>query len=159
MTVFFFVLGMNLLGMVPGSTTATANINVTAGMATVTLSVILVGGMREQGALAFWKNLIPHGVPAGLKPLLFLIEVIGIFAKVFALTVRLFANMTAGHIVLFVLIAFIIVFKNMFYVVIPASVVGAVAISCLEVFVAFLQAYIFTFLSTVFIGAALHPEH
>ncbi len=156
---FFFIATMNILGMIPGSSTPTSHFCVTAGLATMTLFMMLTGGMREQGIGGFWVNLIPHGVPTLLKPLLFVIEVIGLFAKIFALTVRLFANMTAGHTILFVLVAFIIAFKQLFYVVIPASVAGAVAISCLEVFVAFLQAYIFTFLSAVFIGAALHPEH
>ncbi|MBI1850469.1 MAG: F0F1 ATP synthase subunit A [Planctomycetes bacterium] len=159
LSVFFFVLGCNLVGLfpVPGSATPTANVNVTGAMASVTLIAIFVGGMAKQGPIAFWKNLVPHGLPFWLWPLMFVIEVVGIFAKAFALMIRLFANMTAGHLVIFVLVSLIVVFKS--YLVAFASVPGAAAIYLLEIFVAFLQAYIFTFLSAVFVGAALHPEH
>lgn len=161
LTFFFFILVMNLAGMVPGAATATAKVSVTAALASLTLATMVLGGMKEQGALAFWKNLVPHGVPAALWPLMLVIEIVGLIAKPFALTIRLFANMTAGHIVLAVLLGFTVVAKTflMGILIVPASVFGAVAISCLEVFVAFLQAYIFTFLSAVFIGMCLHPEH
>ncbi len=159
LSVFFFILACNLIGLVPvpGFSTPTGNVNVTGAMACVTLLTIFVGGMLKQGPFAFWKNLVPHGIQLWLWPLMFAIEVLGIFAKAFALMIRLFANMTAGHLVIFVLIAFIVVFKS--YLVAAVSVPGAVAIYMLEIFVAFLQAYIFTFLSAVFVGAALHPEH
>jgi F-type H+-transporting ATPase subunit a len=122
---------------------------------------MVLGGMKEQGAVSFWKNLVPHGIPLWLWPLMLVIEIVGLIAKPFALTIRLFANMTAGHIVLAVLLGFTVVAKTLLMgaLIVPASVLGAVAISCLEVFVAFLQAYIFTFLSAVFIGMCLHPEH
>jgi F-type H+-transporting ATPase subunit a len=159
LSIFFFILSCNLIGLfpVPGSATPTGNVNMTAAMACVTLATIFVGGMVKQGPIAFWKNLVPHGLPFWLWPLMFVIEVVGIFAKAFALMIRLFANMTAGHLVIFVLVSLIVVFKS--YLVAVASVPGAAAIYLLEIFVAFLQAYIFTFLSAVFVGAALHPEH
>jgi len=161
LTFFFFILVANLAGMVPGAATATAKVSVTAALASLTLATMILGGMKEQGAGAFWKNLVPHGVPWWLWPLMFVIEIVGLIAKPFALTIRLFANMTAGHIVLAVLLGFTVVAKTflMGLLIVPASVLGAVAISCLEIFVAFLQAYIFTFLSAVFIGLCLHPEH
>ncbi len=161
LTFFFFILALNLSGMFPGASTATSKVSVTAALASITLATMLIGGMKEQGVVAFWKNLVPHGIPWWLWPLMFVIEIVGLVAKPFALTIRLFANMTAGHIVLAVLIGFTVVAKSFLLgaLIVPASIFGAVAISLLEIFVAFLQAYIFTFLSAVFVGMCLHPEH
>lgn len=158
LTVFFFVLAMNLVGLVPMSATATANVAVTLTLALCTFAMVLISGMAAQGVGKFWVNLVPSGVPGWLWPMLFVIEVIGLVSKHFALTVRLAANMTAGHLILGALIALIVVSKNAIYVIIP-SLAGGIFIGCLEIFVAFLQAYIFTFLSAVFVGAALHPDH
>jgi F-type H+-transporting ATPase subunit a len=143
--------------MVPFGATATGNISVTMALAVCSLIVLVASGMVAQGPIKFWVSLVPSGVPFILWPLLFVIEVVGLIAKHIALTIRLFANMTAGHIVLAVLVAFIIVSRS--YIIAVPSVLGGVAISLLEIFVAFLQAYIFTFLSAVFVGAALHPDH
>ncbi|WZO95977.1 F0F1 ATP synthase subunit A [Isosphaeraceae bacterium EP7] len=164
-TLFFFVLTCNLLGMVPGGASATGNINVTAVLAVMTLGTVILAGSRAMGPVGFWVGIVPHlDVPALLKPplwgLMFLIEVAGLFIRHIVLAVRLFANMMAGHIVLAVILGFILVVEhsNLFAVVMPASIVGSVALSLLELFVAFLQAYIFTFLSALFIGSAVHPH-
>ena len=163
-TAFFFVLFNNLLGMIPGFASPTGNINVTAVLAVATFGVVVASGMRESGVAGFFKSLVPHiDVPWPLNyflwPLMFLIELAGLLIKHIVLAVRLFANMFAGHVVLAVILGFILVAQGwLFYVVAPASVAGVVALSLLELFVAFLQAYIFTFLSALFIGTAVHPH-
>ena len=164
-TVFFFVLFNNLLGMIPGGASATGNINVTMVLAVSTFVVVMIAGMKASGPVGFWTSLVPTiDVSPALKlflwPLLFLIEVAGLLIRHFVLAVRLFANMLAGHIVLAVILGFILGVQgsNMAYLVTPASVGGVVALSLLELFVAFLQAYIFTFLSALFIGSAAHPH-
>ncbi|MEA1997672.1 MAG: F0F1 ATP synthase subunit A [Gemmatimonadota bacterium] len=157
LTQFFFILFANLLGMIPGMATATGNLAVCATLACTTLFAILVMGMVEQGLFTFWKNLVPPGMPVWLIPLLFPIEVISIFIKCFALTIRLFANMTAGHIVILTFIGLIFIFHS--YLVAVPSIGFALFIYVLELFVAFLQAFIFTTLSIIFINMAIHPEH
>lgn len=163
-TMFFFILFNNLLGLIPGGASATGNINVTAILAILTLGAVIVAGSRQLGPVGFWVGLVPHmDVPALIKPplwgLMFIIEVAGLFIRHIVLSVRLFANMLAGHIVLAVILGFIAQAVGIFtYLVTPASLLGVVALSLLELFVAFLQAYIFTFLSALFIGAAVHPH-
>jgi F-type H+-transporting ATPase subunit a len=125
---------------------------------------VVIAGSREMGAVGFWLGIVPHlDVPWWLKPplwgLMFVIEVAGLLIRHVVLAVRLFANMMAGHIVLAVILGFILVAKGpIAYLVTPASVLGVVTLSLLELFVAFLQAYIFTFLSALFIGTAVHPH-
>ena len=156
---FFFVLFCNLIGMFPepvGQGTATANTSVTAAMALTTFAVGLFGGMVAQGPVAYWKNLVPHGLPVFLLPIMFVIEVVGLCTKHFALAIRLFANMLAGHIVLGAIVGLIFLFK---WVAVGPTILLATGLSLLETFVAFLQAYVFTLLSALFIGMALHPEH
>jgi F-type H+-transporting ATPase subunit a len=166
-TVFFFVLFNNLLGLIPGMASATGNINVTAVLALGTLGAVVFAGMRAMGPLKFWTGLVPHmDVPKVmlyfLWPLMFLIEVAGLLIRHVVLAVRLFANMFAGHVVLAVILGFILMAwdaaQPVFWSVAGASVVGLIALSMLELFVAFLQAYIFTFLSALFIGSAVHPH-
>ncbi len=158
LTLFFFILVCNLLGMVPYyGRTATANIAVTAGMALLTFLLIQFAGIRELGLVHYVKSLVPHGLPLWLVPLMFFLEVLGLFTKALALCVRLFANMIAGHIAILVLISLIFVFNSI--LVAPVSVVAAAAISLLEVFVCFLQAYVFTLLTALFVGAAVNPQH
>ncbi|HEX8200589.1 MAG TPA: F0F1 ATP synthase subunit A, partial [Isosphaeraceae bacterium] len=164
-TLFFFILFNNLLGMIPGGASATGNINVTGVLAILTLGAVIVAGMRAMGPVGFWVGIVPRlDVPALLKPplwiLMFIIEVAGLLIRHVVLSVRLFANMLAGHIVLAVILGFILIARetNFFYLVMPASVLGVVALSLLELFVAFLQAYIFTFLAALFIGTAVHPH-
>jgi F-type H+-transporting ATPase subunit a len=170
---FFFVLTCNLLGMIPLGDwtrsfaghalggTSTGNIMVTAALAICTLGMILVNGLRLQG-----MNFIKHFFmgPPLLAPMIAMLEVIGLLAKTFALAMRLFANMVAGHILLAVLLTFIgmawVGLGTVGGLVIAVPVVlGSVAINFLELFVAFLQAFIFTFLSAMFIGQAVNLHH
>jgi F-type H+-transporting ATPase subunit a len=156
LTLFCFVLMCNLLGLVPGGATATANISVTATLAIISAIVTHAAGVRQNGGLHYLKSIVPP-VPLWLWPLMLVVEIIGMLAKPFALAVRLWANMNAGHIVLLVIMGFIFLFKN--WGVVGISLFGGVAISMLEIFVALVQAYVFTFLTAVFMGLALHPEH
>jgi len=169
-TVFFFVLTLNLLGMVPlgkfitlltGKSNhlggaATANIYIVGALAMMSFLAIHVSGMREQGVWGYIKNFAPK-VPWPMLPFIYFMEIVGALVKPFSLAIRLFANILAGHILIAVLIGLIFMFKN--YPAASASVVMIVLMSFLELFVAFLQAYIFTFLSTIFIGFAVNPEH
>ena len=164
--IFFFITFMNLLGMVPVvGITATACVYVTAALALITFGMMVIGGMLKQGAGAFWKNLLPHGLPLWLVPLMIVLELIGLVVKPFALTIRLFANMLAGHLVIYSFIGMIFLFAKMmemkFYAWGTAglSVGMGVFISIIEAFVALLQAYIFTFLSIIFVQQARHPAH
>ena len=164
-TIFFFVLSCNLLGMVPWAGSPTGALATTGMLAMITFGAVFLGGTQKMGVLGFWKNQVPHMelpfiIALVLVPGIFLIEVAGLFIKHFVLAVRLLANMMAGHLVLGVIIAFIAASAASYacIAVIPASVLGATALSCLELFVAFLQAYIFTFLSALFIGMAVHSH-
>ncbi|MFI5459614.1 MAG: F0F1 ATP synthase subunit A [Isosphaerales bacterium] len=163
-TVFFFVLFNNLLGMFPGGASATGNVNVTAVLALMTFVFVLWAGMRELGFVGYWLAIVPAmDVPGWLKPplwlLMFVIEVAGLVIRHIVLALRLFANMFAGHVVLSVILGFVLVAQGaVFFLVMPLSIGGVIALSLLELFVALLQAYIFTFLSALFIGAAVHPH-
>jgi F-type H+-transporting ATPase subunit a len=157
LTVFFFILTCNLLGLVPWSATATSNISVTAALALISLVMIQLGGVREHGLMHHLKNLVPPGIPAWLLPIMIPVEILGQFTKPFALCIRLYANMTAGHLVILSFLALIFVMKTLFIV--PVSIGFALFINILEVFIAFLQAYIFTMLTALFMGMSLHPEH
>ena len=154
-TFFFFILFLNLMGLIPLFSTATANINVTAALALITFCFMILGAIWKNGFFGFVKALIPSGIPAPVLVILVPIEVLGLFIKAFALTIRLFANMLAGHIAIFSLLGLIVLLG---YVALPAIFL-ALFISLLETFVAFLQAYIFTFLSAMFIGQLYHPHH
>jgi F-type H+-transporting ATPase subunit a len=157
LTVFFFILTCNFLGLIPYGSTVTSNISVTASLATLSFIVIQAGGMIKNGPFGYFKGLIPHGIPVFLIPIMFIVEILSMFTKPFALAVRLFANMTAGHIVIYALIGLIFILKTVF--VAPVSVAFAVFIELLEILVALIQAYIFTILSSLFIGMAVHQEH
>lgn len=155
LTLFFFILFANLCGLIPYGATATGNIAVTATLALITFVVVEIAGMREQGAayintIVYW----PHDVPVPVKSFMTFImtpvEIVGKFTKPFALAIRLFANMTAGHVVLLALIGLIFTFQS--YIIAPAPLAMAVAISLLEIFVSLLQAFIFALLAAVFIG-------
>jgi F-type H+-transporting ATPase subunit a len=161
--VFFFVLFMNLMGLVPYSATATASIFVTAGLALTTFLAMLVCGMVAQGPIAFWKHLVPH-VPLALWPLMFVVELVGLLVKPFALMIRLFANMSGGHMVVLSFMGLIFFLGELWG---PAGAWGAspiglgfaVFIMIIESFVALLQAFIFTQLSILFVNSSVHPEH
>jgi len=157
LTVFFFILFCNLLGLIPFAATATGNVSVTAALAMMSLIMIQVGGIREHGLKHHLQNLIPHGLPVWLLPIMIPVEIMGQFTKPFALCIRLFANMTAGHIVILSFLSMIFILKSLF--VSPVSVFFALFISLLELFVAFLQAYIFTMLTSLFIGMSIYPQH
>lgn len=157
LTVFFFILTCNFLGLIPYGSTATSNISVTATLATISFIVIQVGGMMKNGAFGYFKGLIPHGIPAWLLPIMLVVELLGLLTKPFALAIRLFANMTAGHIVILSLLGLIFILRT--YFVVPVSIAFALFIFLLEILVALIQAYIFTMLSSLFIGMAVHQEH
>lgn len=156
LTVFFFILFMNLLGLIPGGATATGNISVTATLAVCTFLLTQITAIRSQGIVGFLKHLTA-GVHWLLWPIMIPVEIVGLFTKPFALSVRLFANMTAGHVVILSLLGLIFVLKTWW--VTPVSVAFALFIYVLELFVAFLQAYIFTLLSALFIGMGIHHAH
>jgi len=156
-TFFFFILTCNMLGLIPLFTTPTGNVNVTAGLATVTFMAGQIYGIKNNGFFGYFKGLIPGGVPGWLLPLMFILEIMGLLAKHVALIIRLFANMVAGHIVLFAFVGLIIIFKS--YFISPVSMGFAVFVYLLEILVAFIQAYVFTILSTLFIGMAIHQDH
>ena len=156
-TVFFFILTCNMLGLIPYGATATANINVTAALALCSFGVIQLAGMIHNGPFGYFKGLIPHGLPVWLLPIMIPIELVGLFTKPFALCIRLFANMTAGHVVILALFGLIFILKTI--AVAPVSIAFVLFVDLLEIFVALIQAYIFTLLSAVFIGMAVHQEH
>jgi F-type H+-transporting ATPase subunit a len=156
-TFFFFILTCNLMGLIPLFSTPTGNINVTASLALITFFTGQFFGVKQHGLFGYLKSLVPSGVPFWLLPLMFVIEIMGLLAKHFALIMRLFANMVAGHIVIFAFLSLIIIFKS--YFVAPVSIGFAIFVNFLEILVAFIQAYVFTILSTLFIGMAVHPEH
>jgi F-type H+-transporting ATPase subunit a len=162
LTLFFFILFANLLGLVPYGSTATGNISVTATLAIVTFFVIEIAGIKAQGrayfnTIVFWPHDMSLGMKLFISPILTPIEIVGKLTKPFALAIRLFANMTAGHVVLLALISLIFTFGS--WVLVPVPILMAIGISFLELFVAFLQAFIFTLLSTVFIGLIREGAH
>jgi F-type H+-transporting ATPase subunit a len=157
LTAFFFILFGNFLGLIPFSATFTSNIAVTATLATFSFVVIQFGGMRNNGVFGYFKGLVPHGVPVFLLPIMIVVEFLGLLAKPFALAVRLFANMTAGHVVIYALISLIFVMQSAAWA--GLAVPMAIFIYSLEILVALLQAYIFTILSSLFIGMAVHQDH
>jgi F-type H+-transporting ATPase subunit a len=159
MTTFFFILMCNLLGLIPGAATATGNISVTASLAVIAFFVIHIGGIRENGLLQHIKNLVPSGLPLWLVPVLFVLEVLTTFIRPFALCIRLFANMMAGHIVILAFISLIFILGQVWWAVAPFSVAFTLFVYLLEILVAFLQAYIFTMLTAQFIGMSVHPAH
>jgi F-type H+-transporting ATPase subunit a len=192
LTFFFFIVSANAMGLIPvfevialfdrfvlhtspesflkrmieGGTTATGNFNVTAGLATITFLAIIVAGTKAHGFVKHWKNMVPHGVHPIIYPILIPIEIIGMLVRPFALTMRLAANMTGGHIAILAILSFVFLFTEMFAhslagigVGLVVSVPLAVAVSTLEIIVVLVQAYVFTLLSAVFIGMAIHAHH
>lgn len=168
---FFFIAAMNVLGLIPSfeglwsTYTATGTPYVTGVLALITLATMLVFGMRQQGVVGFWRNLIPHGLPVFLLPLMVPVELVGLIVKPFALMIRLFANMLAGHLIVASMIGLIFLFAKMqggavtSYATAGAAIGMAVFILIIEAFVTLLQAYVFTYLSIIFLHLAMHPEH
>jgi F-type H+-transporting ATPase subunit a len=192
LTFFVFILGANLIGMVPifevlglldhyvlhtsehsfvknllhGGATATGNYNVTAGLAMITFGAIIVAGTRAHGFIQHWKNLAPGGMPFVIYFLLVPLEFISMLVRPFALTMRLAANMTGGHIALLAILSLVFIFTEMMESATAGIGIGlffavplAVGISALELIVILVQAYVFTLLSAVFIGMAIHAHH
>lgn len=163
-TLFFFILLMNLLGLIPFMATATGNFAVTGGLALTSFFLINISGIKERGLKHYLKHFAPPGMPFWLYPVIIPIEIIGLFTKTFALAIRLFANMIAGHIVMLVFISFIFIFGALnkylgLFVVAPFSVFMVIFDYFLEILVCFLQAYIFTFLTAIFTGLFVAEEH
>lgn len=174
LTFFTFIFFSNIFGLTPivevvarlfgwktlaeGSSTPTGNFNVTAGLACVTFSAIIFAGSIAHGFIGHWKNLVPKGLPILVYPLLIPIEIISMFVKPFALTMRLAANMTAGHVAILAVMSFIFVFKSILiglFVSLPLMV----GLMMLEIIVCLVQAYVFSLLSSLFIGMAIHVHH
>jgi F-type H+-transporting ATPase subunit a len=152
LTTFFFILVMNLLGLIPWGASATGNINVTAGLAIIAFVMIQASAIRAQGFGHYLAHLT-GGVHWALWPIMIPIEILGLFTKPFALCMRLFANMLGGHIVIVSLLGLIFVFGSYVFAIGPVSFV--VGINFLELFVAFLQAYIFVMLTSLFMGLGI----
>ena len=148
-----------------GGATVTGNFNVTAALAMITFFAIMVAGSRAHGFINHWKNLAPHGLAWPVYIILIPIEIIGMFVKPFALTMRLAANMTGGHIAILAILSFMAIFAEMFHSTMTGmgvalfSIPLATAISGLEIIVVLVQAYVFTLLSAVFIGMAINVHH
>jgi F-type H+-transporting ATPase subunit a len=192
LTFFIFILCANAIGLIPvfevlglldhwvlhtgedsfikavmhGGTTATANFNVTAALATITFGAIIVAGSKAHGAVKHWKNMVPHGLPGFVYIILIPIEILGMFVRPFALTMRLAANMTGGHIAILAILSFVFLFTELFGRAVAGIGVGlavsvplAVGISALEILIVLIQAYVFTLLTAVFIGMAIHVHH
>ncbi|MBL7214343.1 MAG: F0F1 ATP synthase subunit A [Phycisphaerae bacterium] len=169
-SIFYFILVLNLLGMVPFNAVigifigehnnlygaATANLFVTGALATFAFFLFHLAGIYEKGVVRYFATLSPK-VPWPMMPFMFLMELVSSFVRLFSLAIRLFANILAGHILMAVLLGFIIIFKD--FMVASASILATTLMSLLEIFVAFLQAYIFTFLTTIFIAFAISEEH
>jgi len=191
LTLFVFILTANAIGLIPifevlgllnhwvfhageesffarllhGGSTATSNFNVTAALAVVTFVAIIVAGSKAHGPVQHWKNLVPHGVSPFLAVALIPIEILGMLVRPFALTMRLAANMTGGHIAILAILSFVFIFTDMagglvgMGVGVAFSVPLAVGITALEIIVVLVQAYVFTLLTAVFIGMAIHAHH
>jgi F-type H+-transporting ATPase subunit a len=191
LTLGTFILAANVIGLIPifdvlslinhtvlhlpeesfmaqvlhGGTTATGNFNVTAALATITFFAIIIAGARAHGFVQHWKNMVPHGLPLPVTIMLIPIEIMGMLVRPFALTMRLAANMTGGHIAILAILSFVFIFADLsgqalvgIGIGVP-SVVLAVLLSALEIIVVAVQAYVFTLLSAVFIGMAIHAHH
>ena len=156
LTLFFFLLTLNFLSLIPGVPAVGGNINFTATMALIIFIVYNAAGIARNGG-HYFSNLFPKGLPVAVLPLIVLIEILGLFTKAFALAIRLFANMTAGHVLILSLLGLIVVFKS--YAAAGAFVPFTLFIYLIEILVAFLQAYVFTLLASLFVGMAVHQEH
>lgn len=153
-TTFFFIFVANILGLVPLFTTATGNISVTAGLSLIFLAVSFYAIFRK-GFMNLFHVLIPSGLPSPIRPVMFVMETVSLFARTFALAVRLFANMLGGHVVLYAMISLTAIIGAAA----APSLLVAMALYLFEAFVACLQAYVFTVLTAIFIGMTVHPQH
>ncbi len=154
-SLFIFILCANVLGLIPLFSTATGNVNVTAGLATIFMAASLVTVVHANGWRGLKAAFVPGGLPGWLKPVMAFMEVVSFVSRAFALTMRLFCNMLAGHIVIYSLLGVIAMFSLMA----APMLVVTVGMYFFELFVAFLQAYVFTLLSSIFMGMMVNPEH
>ena len=153
LTVFFFIWFNNMLGLIPGGANLTGNIAVTMMLAVTTFLITNLSGNWN-----YWKHILwTPGVPLPLRIIILPIEVVGIFTKPFSLMIRLFANITAGHIIILSFIGLIFIFNSIGMA--PVSIAFGLFMSFMELFVAILQAYIFTLLSAMYIGSAIEDAH
>jgi F-type H+-transporting ATPase subunit a len=159
LSLFFFILFTNMFGLIPTPhlVVPTGNIAVTAGLALISFFAIQYGGIRSLGFFPYLKSLVPKGMPGWIIIIMIPLEILGLFTKPFALCIRLFANMIAGHIVIFSLLGLIFILRTVY--VSPVAVGFTLFIELLEILIALIQAYIFTMLTALFIGMAMHPEH
>ncbi len=154
-SIFLFIMVSNLLGLIPLFTCSTGNVCVTAGLALIFFGFAVGSALRVAGMRGTLMSFIPSGLPAPLKPIMFVMEVISFCTRTFALAVRLFANMLGGHIVLYAMVSL----TTIFGLVAAPSLAIAICLYLFEVFVACLQAYVFTMLAAIFTGMMVHPEH
>ncbi len=157
LTLFFFILFSNFFELIPYASTPSGNISVTASLAMIAFLVVQVSGIMQNGFVGYFKGLVPPNIPAFAIPIIAIVEVMGLFTKPFALCVRLFANLVAGDIAIYSFIGLIFVFGTV--LIAPLAIGFALFIELLEVLVAFIQAYIFTILTALFVGMAIHQEH
>jgi len=159
-SLFMFIFAANMLGMIPGAFTVTSHIVVTAALAALVFFTVLVVGFAKNG-LHFLKLFVPEGVPILILPLVVAIEVISFLSRPISHSVRLFANMLAGHITLKVFGGFVVMLlgAGSYSILAPLPLAFAVALTSLEFLVAFLQAYVFTMLTCMYLNDALHPGH
>ncbi len=157
LTVFFFILACNLFGLIPSGHTPTGNVNVTAGLAIIAFFVIQGMGIARNGFFKHLKAMVPSGLPVFVIPIMIPVEIISMLTKPFALCIRLFANMVAGHAVILAFFGLIFMAKS--YIIAPLPLAGVLFISLLEVFIAHLQAFIFTILTVMFTSMTIHPSH
>lgn len=178
LTMFFFIFFANLVGLIPALVkfntddgghayvmgAITSNLSVTGALAVLSFFAYNIAGMREKGVIKYWFSLVPHGVPLAIAPLIWVIEIIGLFTRAFSLAIRLFANMTGGHIMIIVIPFLIIIFGNIMNPALAIGGVGPLAVAfllfifTLELFVSVVQAYVFSFLTAVFISLALEDH-
>ena len=159
-SLFIFIFVANMLGMIPGAFSVTSHIIITAALAVLVFLTVLTVGFAKNG-LGFLKLFVPPGVPMVVLPLVTLIEIISFLSRPVSHSVRLFANMLAGHITLKVFGGFVVMLlgAGIYSALAPLPLVMTIAITALEVLVAFLQAYVFAMLTCIYLGEALHPEH
>lgn len=156
-SLFLFILFNNIIGLLPGVHTPTSKITVTATLAIFVFLAVHILGLKKKGFLHYIQSLMPEGVSGPILLILFPLEIISQFLRPFSLAIRLFANLTAGHLLILSFLGFNLVFKSFF--VYPIALSGAVIISLFEVFVSFIQAYIFVFLSALYIKEAVTESH
>jgi F-type H+-transporting ATPase subunit a len=159
-TIFMFVFTCNMVGMIPGFFTVTSHIIVTAALAALVFLTVIIVGFAKNG-IGFLRLFVPEGVPIAILPLVVLIEVISFLSRPVSHSVRLFANMLAGHITLKVFGGFVVMLlgAGTFAALSPLPLLMAIALTALEVLVAFLQAYVFAMLTCMYLNDALHPGH